>query len=226
MDEKEFKKKLDEAIATEKKGLSEINKGSFKEAIKFYDEAEQKLNDIKKQELSKEQAAVVVEKLSIAYNNRGTAYARLTQYENAIKDQTEAIRIREELLKKHPDDKAIANDLAGSYNNRGNTYDDLGEYQKALADYDKAIELNPKYAAAYNNRGVTYKNLGEYQKALADYDKAIELNPKYATAYINRGVTYKNLGEDQKALADYIMQLILHLMMRWLTTTAALPTMS
>jgi len=57
------------------------------------------------------------------YNNRGVAYAELSQYENAINDYTKAIEIDYR--------------YAETYYNRGNSYVELNQYENAINDYTK-----------------------------------------------------------------------------------------
>ena len=101
---------------------------------------------------------------SYAYVNRGVAYSRLGQYQRALSDETEAIRLG------HPK-------LAVVYVNRGNNYNHLGQYQRALQDYNEAIRIDPQNANAYWGRGAAYHNLGQYQRAAQAYDEAIRLDP-------------------------------------------------
>ena len=60
--------------------------------------------------------------------NRGLAYARQGEYEQAIADYTAAIKLNPQ--------------LAEAYYNRGNAYRRQGEYDQAIADYTAAIGLN------------------------------------------------------------------------------------
>ncbi|MDE0469737.1 MAG: tetratricopeptide repeat protein, partial [Candidatus Poribacteria bacterium] len=124
-----------------------------------------------------------------AYLNRGTGYAEKGEYDKAIADYGEAIRLNSEF--------AIA------YNNRGYTYKEKGEYDKAITDYDEAIRLEPEDANVYINRGYAYYAKSEYDKAIADCNKAIELAPEDANAYNNRGNAYGGKREYDKAIADY-----------------------
>jgi len=124
------------------------------------------------------------------YVLRGVAYTDLGQYQRAIADYTEAIRLK-------PDDADEA------YYNRGFAYDKLGQYQRAIADYNKAIRLRPDYARAYSNRGSVYQELGQLQRAIKDYNQAIRLKPDYPDTYYNRGNAYRNLGQLQRAIEDY-----------------------
>ncbi|MDR2904920.1 MAG: tetratricopeptide repeat protein [Helicobacteraceae bacterium] len=126
---------------------------------------------------------------SIAYYNRGIAYIKLRNYDQAVKDYTQAIALDPK------DDQA--------YHNRGGAYCKLGNYDQAIADFTKAIELNPKYASAYFNRGVTYDKQQNYNQAITDFTKAIELAPKDATYYNNRGNVYYELQNYDQAISDY-----------------------
>jgi len=76
------------------------------------------------------------------YVNRGIAWQNKKQYDKAIGDYNEAIRL----------DPTFA--LA--YNNRGNAWRDKKEYAKAIADYNDAIRLDPMYAPAYASRGAAW----------------------------------------------------------------------
>ncbi len=95
------------------------------------------------------------------YFDRGVASFDLGQYERAIQDFDEAIRLNPE--------------FATAYYNRGLAYADLGQYERAIQDWDEAIRFNPEYAAAYNNRGVAYEIIGKQIEAERDFAKAKEL---------------------------------------------------
>lgn len=128
-----------------------------------------------------------------AYNNSGCAHARKGDYEKAIVNFNQAIRLNPKLVE--------------AYHNRGFTYGRRGDYQQAIVDYDKAIELNPNFANAYNHRGLTHYYLGliacqfpnaskevdyffrgqdHFKKAMTDYRKAIRLRVEYPKVYFNR----------------------------------------
>ena len=123
------------------------------------------------------------------YFNRGTERLNSENYNGAISDFNNVIR--------------IAPDFVSAYNNRGVAKDDLKEYKGAIADYTKAIEINPNYAPAFKNRGVAKDDLEDYKGAIADYTKAIEINPNYASAYKNRGVSKEYLRDLSGACADW-----------------------
>ncbi len=126
---------------------------------------------------------------------RGMGWCDKGEYDNAIKDLTEAIRLK-------PDSNS-------SYNSRGKAWGDKKEYDKAIADYDEAIRLDPKGATAYVNRGSAWRDKKEYDKAIADYDEAIRLDPKDANAHNNRGYVWSDKKEYDKAIADYDQAILL-----------------
>ena len=119
----------------------------------------------------------------------GNANYKLGQYEVAISDYTQAIRLKP--------------NYADAYYNRGNAKDALKQYAAAIADYTEAIRLKPNYAGAYNNQGIAKAELGQYFLAISDYDMAIRLKPNYAFAYNNRGLAKDALKQYAAAIADY-----------------------
>jgi tetratricopeptide (TPR) repeat protein len=124
-----------------------------------------------------------------AYMNRGTTYALMRDYDRAIADLDQAIRLDTRYSK--------------AYTNRGAVYDKKGDYERAIADLDQAIRLNPKNTDAFGNRGVVYDRKGDYDRAIADYDQAIRLDPKDANVLVNRGVVFKRRGDAARARADF-----------------------
>jgi tetratricopeptide (TPR) repeat protein len=90
--------------------------------------------------------------LAIAFGDRGIAYARKGQYDRAIEDLDQAIRLNP--------------NYAASFSNRGLAYVRRGQYDRAIEDLDQAIRLNPNYAAAFNNRGSAYSAKGDLDRAI------------------------------------------------------------
>ena len=70
--------------------------------------------------------------------NRGYAYYDKKQYDEAIKDYTEAIRLDP--------------NYAWAYNNRGNVYYSKKDYDRAIADYDEALRVDPSFTIAQTRR--------------------------------------------------------------------------
>lgn len=125
----------------------------------------------------------------IAYNGRGLAFYEIKQYDAAVSDFVQALKLDP--------------DFATAYYNRGNAYDARKDYGKAIVDYSKAIGYKPEYAKAYNNRGLTYGRISEYKEAINDFTRAVRIDSTYAKAYNNRGLTYGRLGENDQAISDF-----------------------
>jgi tetratricopeptide (TPR) repeat protein len=160
---------------------------------------------------------------AVILTDRCNAYDSGGEYDKAISDCNEAIRLRPEFppafysrclvyLVKGDYDKAISDcsealrmtpEYPAALTKRGFAYSHKGEYDEAISDYNEAIRLKPDYPYAFNNRGVAYANQGEYDKAISDYNEAIRLKPDYPYAFNNRGNAYSKIGEDHKAISDY-----------------------
>jgi uncharacterized caspase-like protein/lipoprotein NlpI len=129
--------------------------------------------------------------LSRALNNRGWAYRLKEDYENALADFNEAIRI---------DSK-----FAVALNNRGVIFNIRGEYDRGIADLNRAARLDPKLAFAFSNRGFANWRKGNRDLAIKDLDRAIRLSPDLAVAYSIRGnvVFEKDSKNSERAIADF-----------------------
>src|SRR5262245_33960697 len=112
------------------------------------------------------------DKLAEAFNNRGVGYRLKGDYDRAIADYNQAIKLNAKF--------AIA------YNNRGVAYDKNGEYDRAILDYDQAIKLKPSAEGYYFNRGNAQLGKGHYDRAIDDYNQAIKLKADFAPAFDNR----------------------------------------
>lgn len=126
--------------------------------------------------------------LVIAYNNRGNAYTDKGQYDLAIQDYDESIKLNPNYAK--------------AFNNRGVAYQKKGEYDRAIEDFDTAIKIDPDYATAFANRAETYRKKGDYSSALKDFDEALRQQPTLAIVWNERCWTRTITGELQAALAD------------------------
>ncbi len=85
-----------------------------------------------------------------AYVDRGNEFYYQGDYQAAISDYDEAIRLNPKYT--------IA------YNNRGFAKSKLGDLEGAISDYDTAIRLDPEYATARTNQENAQKALRERQK--------------------------------------------------------------
>jgi tetratricopeptide (TPR) repeat protein len=124
------------------------------------------------------------DRLATAFDNRGVAFRLKAEYDRAMQDYEQAIRL-------NPGN-------ANAYNNRGIIYRIKGEYAHAIADYDEAIWLkNGDFPAAYYNRALAYSDIGEYEHSLRDFDVVMRFNPKNALALYARGLTLLKKGDTE-----------------------------
>jgi tetratricopeptide (TPR) repeat protein len=100
---------------------------------------------------------------SSAYLSRGMGAHQKGEYDHAIGDYNEAIRLDP--------------NSAPAYYNRGAAWGQKQEYDKALADFDEAIRLEPKEARIYASRAWAWNKKGQFEKAVADDNEAIRLDP-------------------------------------------------
>ncbi len=123
------------------------------------------------------------------YKIRGKARYDNGQYEAAIADYNEALRIK-------PDDFK-------TYYNRGRAKGQLGQYESAVSDFNVVIRIKPDSANAYFLRGFSKQSIKRYDSAIADYDAALRIKSDDAEAYKNRGLAKHELGQYESAISDY-----------------------
>jgi len=129
------------------------------------------------------------QKLATAFDNRGVAYRLKGEYDHALQDYEQAIRL-------NPDN-------ANAYNNLGVIYRIKGDYDRAIADYDEAIWLkNGDFPAAFYNRALAYADKGEYVHSFADFDVVLRFDAKNALALYARGLTLLKKGDIEAGKAD------------------------
>jgi len=115
------------------------------------------------------------------YYRRGQHYAVGGEYDKAIQDFTEVIRLNP----KH----------AGALNDRCWVRAIKGDLSNALKDCNLALSIAPNYADALDSRGFTNLKLGMLSRAIADYDAALERDPKRATSLYGRGIAKSRNGD-------------------------------
>src|SRR5216683_1325448 len=126
---------------------------------------------------------------AFALAHRGRAWKEQADYEKALADLNQAIRL-------DPDRPAY-------FSNRGLVYDRLEEYDRAIGDYSEALRRDPTDAQTYSNRGRAYRAKKDYDQAVNDFNQAIRLDPQLADAYFHRGNAYKAKKEYSQAIRDY-----------------------
>jgi tetratricopeptide (TPR) repeat protein len=124
-----------------------------------------------------------------AYNGRGSAYLATNDFDRAIADFKQAIRLDPE--------------NASYYNNRGTAYRVAIMTELALDDFNKSLSLDPEDPTAWYGRCLTFAIRGEFDKALDDCNESLRRGPRQASALQARGFAYQNLGRLDAAIADF-----------------------
>jgi len=146
------------------------------------------------------------EKVAGSYNNLGSVYQDLGQYNEAEEYYEKALIIRKTIFGEEHDD------VGTSYHNLGNLYQDLGHYNEAKECHEKALIIKKKIfgeehgqvATSYNYLGTVYQALGQYTEAKGYYERALFTRKKiFGEEHDDVGTSYNNLGSVCQALGQY-----------------------
>ena len=141
--------------------------------------------------------------------NRGDAAYEAGNYDLAIREYTEAIR--------------LSPNMVSAYANRAIVYMIKGDWTRVITDLEAAInridqnnaeeraisiniirileeELKPMQAAF--NRGLTAYNAENYDLAITEFTRVLEIMPSEGT-FLNRGLAYGKKGDYEHAFADW-----------------------
>jgi lipoprotein NlpI len=132
--------------------------------------------------------------------NRGVVYLAIGDFDKAIADFSEAIRINPRLFM--------------AYQNRGVAHQVRGEHGLALADAQRALSLCREHPGFHGylpdlhvNRAISYKFLGEFDRAMDEAELALRVNPRFAAAYGERGVIHQQEGRHERGMDDFTFAL-------------------
>jgi len=125
---------------------------------------------------------------SAIYDVRACAKMGLLNFNGALRDENEAIRLDSTL------------DLY--YTNRGFIYFRLADYAKSIEDYNISLTIK-KTQKAFANRGLAYWTLNKYNRAIADYTESLKIYPEDGEVLYHRGVCYLDMNEVDSACSDF-----------------------
>lgn len=106
--------------------------------------------------------------LSAVLQQRAVAYVSQQQFQEAIADFSEALKIT-------PKDPSI-------YERRAYVAMKMNDLDKALADYSEAIKLNPNEVRYYLLRSYIFETKGDLKNSMADTEKVLKLDKGNAEA--------------------------------------------
>lgn len=124
-----------------------------------------------------------------AYEERGIAHVGNADFELAIDDFTQAIRLSPR--------------LAELYYNRARIESDIGRYQKAIEDMDTIESVADQFEHYHYYRGYMHFENGNLNHAVADLTLATREEPKNAAVFYQRGRAYDAQRMTAQAMADY-----------------------
>ena len=183
----------------------------YKEAIRLDtpDTGSYKLTESFKQDLTYQNRAInedVLDHISIrAYKRRAEIKLKLEDYQGAIADYNEVIRL-------NPTSPSTLNNRGEAKILSGALQDGLSDLRMAAKEYQqiglmgesRRIQDRIKVYSAYEFllRGDEKKERKDYKGAIVDYNEAIRRNP-IALAFFVRAEAKKELKDYQGAIADY-----------------------
>jgi serine phosphatase RsbU (regulator of sigma subunit)/Tfp pilus assembly protein PilF len=157
----------------------------------------------------------MIMQMADARNTQGASFFLKSDFINAIKYYTEALKLFQEINY----EKGISN----SYNNLGLIHADIGDNATAIQYYNKSLKYDEKInnkdgiSASYNNIGLIYKHLGKPDKAIEYFNKSINLKKEIndesgiASTLNNIGLIFQERGDVDSALHYIQMSMNLEL---------------
>lgn len=125
---------------------------------------------------------------TLALNARGSALCEADEYDKALLDVNEVIRLDPQ--------------NAGAFCNRGGIWVIKGNYANAISDFGKSIELKPKKEWVYLQRGFVWTMQQKFDHALADCNESIRINPQNFRAFNFRAFIWILKRDFDKAIQD------------------------
>ena len=137
-----------------------------------------------------------------AYNGRGIAWHAKKDYDKAIADYDEAIRLDPEVLPRTCTQHALH---TISYSSRTRTTRHMEEIRQGHRRLQRGDPARPEVRRRLLQPAASPgSDKKEYDKAIADYNEAIRLDPEgRRSPYYNRGYAWYDKKEYDKAIADY-----------------------
>ena len=166
------------------------------------DDAQQALEQAKKQDVDAKKLAVLTQKYEKAITTESPADSPSQEQLSALFEHyqsgrfTEAEQLAVSVTRKFPQHP-------WSWKVLGLVYNQMGQFGKSLTATETFLRLEPQDAEGHSNLGATLKELGRLDDAVSSYNQAIALNVDLTGAHYNLGITLRELGRLDEAEASY-----------------------
>ena len=111
-------------------------------------------------------------------------------------DYAKALEKFEFLLKKHPGDAVLTNNI-------GMTYSKLNDLPKAEKYFQDVLKIDQKDGAAYNNLGSLKMSQFNWEEATAYFYQAILYHPEMLEPHLNLAKAFEMAGRPMEAIPEY-----------------------
>lgn len=126
---------------------------------------------------------------SLEHMNKGVDFYQTKQYNLAIKELEEAIRMNE--------------DNEQAYYNLAIVHIDLGNWSRSAQLLTRAVVLKPNEANYHFLLGRSYQEMGELEQARSEFENSISLDPKFFKPEYYLGVVLEEMDKPQEAFHAY-----------------------
>jgi tetratricopeptide (TPR) repeat protein len=162
------------------------------------------------------------DRYNMAYAVRATVQLEMSEFDEAIRDADEAIKLGADGpktflvrgiakaargdLQPGLEDLDICVDKAPEYAlarfHRGRMHFSLEEYALAVAEFSAALEISPGWTEPRVQRGYALLAQEEHEEARRDFEEALKQSPESADAYVGRAITHQAAGNKAAASED------------------------
>jgi Flp pilus assembly protein TadD len=149
----------------------------------------QQLRYWKDSEALSRHALEVTENNWLAHLNLGSALDEKGQFDEAIREFQEAVRLK--------------SGYAQAHNNLGVALVRKGQIDEGISQYQEAIRLKPDYALAHSNLGIALARKGQIGEAIREFQEAVRLKPDFAEAHYNLGIALVRKGQGDEAIREF-----------------------
>ncbi|MBN2136040.1 MAG: alkaline phosphatase family protein [Acidobacteria bacterium] len=209
----------DDTVSNSGTDTSRINKAAVLIQDNKYDEAEQLLLNIIKEEPKTSVAWLMLAKI---YNTKNDKEKELNAYMKALDNATEQADVEDGIigaslilhdLKKIDREIGLVKmglkDFPNSFKLKkflGNLYFEESKYFEAIELYEKILQMKSDEPSVINELAKSYFMIGNVDKAMENWNKCFQMQPdlmknnKYY--YVNRGIVRGKAGDSQNAMND------------------------